>query len=288
MANCFFNAVATNSKIGKGTIEDLCSWMEKYVNVLFPENGVEYFSIDKFRDGNSTYLPTDPIPDGTTGDIRRIACFAYQGYSEGRRIEAAVGFVGYVFRQLFSIKSFGKSEECWQVARAMEEALSSIIHFGEVPEIVSMAEKLPKGWNYSRETSLKTTVIVHSTKDAVRVATANGQIFDQRSWKGLHPGNAKYAVEAVVKDWRTVLTNMRANFTEEVSLDEEVVIREEIPGYFISNRGEEGGGFYVLPPDGRSVCSIDYLGKFPDADSAVTAAINHQNQTKTLVQAKAS
>ena len=287
MANGFFHAVHVNSKIGKGTIADLVTWLEKYANVLFPENGIDYFAINQFRDIDSAFLPDDSVPSCKTADIHRIACFCNQGSSEGQRIEVAIGFADYVFRQVCSIKSFGSNAESWQIARAMEEALSSIIFYEEVPEIVSMAEKLPREGRYSRETNLTGTVVIRSTKDSVRVAV-NGQLFDQRSWKHQHPGNAKYAVEAVVKDWRTVLTNMRANFMEEAAPDEEVVIREDLPGYYITNRGEPGAtGFYILPPGGRFL-SNDFIGVFPDVDSAVSAATNHKNQAKAKAQAKAA
>ena len=57
----FFNAVKNGSTIGKGTVGELVRWIEAYVNVLFPDNGIDYWSDHKFG-GGSSLKHEDPVP----------------------------------------------------------------------------------------------------------------------------------------------------------------------------------------------------------------------------------
>ena len=49
----FFHASNRGHVIGNGTVGALVTWLEKYVNVVFPENGIEYFSDGRFEGKHS-------------------------------------------------------------------------------------------------------------------------------------------------------------------------------------------------------------------------------------------
>ena len=40
----FFNATCKANVVGDGTVGATITWLEKFINVLFPDNGIEYWS----------------------------------------------------------------------------------------------------------------------------------------------------------------------------------------------------------------------------------------------------
>ena len=87
----FFNAVRKNTSIGDGTVRDLVGWLERFINVIFPENGIEYWSGHEFpssaRDIGRRPVPTSGF-DPTS--VHHVACYVRGGYSEGNIIEASL------------------------------------------------------------------------------------------------------------------------------------------------------------------------------------------------------
>ena len=256
MKESFFNAVTSNTKmVGDGTAGDLVDWLERYINVLFPDNGIEYWADNRF--GGPTRLKRqDKVPTDGRGvaddEVHHVACYVREGANEGRIIEVLLYLRGDIYKGLCWIKSFGNADECWMIARAIDGALDSIIFWHELPEIVAMADKMPRQQRWSRETLLKEEVTILTTTDRLLVSTPSGLVLDDLSWAD-QPNLAKFAIEARVKDWSTVLTNMKATFK---CVD----------------------GFYVLPPGGNEHDDRTYLGYFPDADKAIAAAREHQTR----------
>lgn len=273
----FFNAVTTASRVGTGTVGELAAWLGKYVDVLFPENGIEYWS---YGSGQGALRSASAVPlAGLAQDtVHHVACYVRGGSNEGQIIELALSLRDGSFRSLAWVKTFGRADECWQIARAVNEALNSMIFCREVPEIVSMADKLPRAGLYSRVTNLPHKVTVWSSLSSVLVETERGQVLDARSWADSH------SAARVVADWVSVLTNLKAKFCQKAQ--PRLVVSDQAPGYVISDRGVEGcTGLYVLPPGGRPEFDSDYLGYYPDADSAIGAARDHHARHPWLVAA---
>ncbi len=270
----YFNAVSSADVVGKGTVRDLVAWLEKFVNVVFPENGIEYFS--DVQHGNGRGLkPEDLVPGAGLDEksIHHIACYVRPGSCEGRIIEVALCLRNGVFKSLAWVKTFGSADESWEIARAFDDALNSIIFWKEVPELVSMSEKVPRQHSWHRQTSLKEEVTILSSKDRVLVSTPSGLVLDDRCWEGQTTYKSSKAA-AVTQDWVTVLTGLNAKFKQvEGPLDQLTV--PDLPGYVISKRGVEVDGFYVLPPGGNPDDDRDYLGYFPNGDKAIAAAREH-------------
>ena len=275
----FFNAVTRNTKmVGDGTVGQLIDWLERYINVLFPENGIEYWA-DNHHAGPNRLRRGDRMPPVSSGldagSMHHVACYVREGSNEGRIIEVLLYLRGDVYKSLVWIKSFGSADECWMMARAIDRALDSLIFYYELPEIVAMADKMPRQERWHRETSLKEEVTILTTPDRLLVSTPSGLVLDDRSWADQGPKLAKLAIDARVKDWSTVLTNMQATF-KHVDVSADQVVAPDLPGYVISKRGVDVEGFYVLPPGGDELDDRTYLGYFPDADAAITASREHQ------------
>jgi hypothetical protein len=209
----FFHAVQQIEKVGDGTVGDLVDYLMQYINVLFPDNGIEYWADNRFANGKGLKR-FQPVPSaGLEPDsIHHVACYVRQGPNEGRIIEVCLYLRNDTLKSLVWIKTFGDDDECWSIARAIDAALNGILYFNELPEMVTMSGKLPRQENWYRKTSLTEEVTVTAGPASLRVATTSGLVFDDRNWseQGV---NAKFYVEAYLTDWQTVLQNLKARFT---------------------------------------------------------------------------
>ena len=280
MKKMFFNAVTSNTKaVGDGTVGQLIDWLEMYVNVLFPDNGIEHWADYSRHSSTNTLKREDLVPtaDHCSDDaVHHPAAYVRNGTCEGLIIEALLYMRGGDYRGLFWIKTFGSEDESWLIARAIGHALDSLIAWHELPELVDMARKLPRPYRWQRETSLAEEVTILTSTDRLLVSTPSGLVLDDRSWA--HEGvNARFHVEPRAKDWVTVLTNMKDNFKQVAVAPDQLVV-PDLPGYVISKRGVDVEGFYVLPPGGNELDDRAYLGYFPDADAAIGASREHQNR----------
>jgi hypothetical protein len=215
----FFHAVKRLQGDFNMKIVDLVKWLHTYVDVLFPENGIEYWDEDlssgplNYVRSNQVLTPLGNVPTAGTSDnsVHHIACYVREGSNEGEIIEVSLYLRNGKLLNLTWIKSFGSEEECWSIARAIAKSLSSFIFYYEEPELVSMAQKLPKDYPWYRQTNLKEQVLVEFSDHMVCVKTESGQIIDQRDFGATTPG-VQYAVQSYVQDWQMVLTNMRARY----------------------------------------------------------------------------
>ncbi len=274
MKSVFYNAAKNVSTVGDGTVGDLVDWLEKYVNAVFPENGIEFFSDDRsVGSGDLKRFQKVPICDGSRDGIHHIACYVREGACEGHIIEIAFYLHNDTYKALCWMKSFGSPDECWLIARAIYEVLHSLLAWNECSLIVDMAEMLPRTYKSCRQTSLQEEVLVCATSNTLKVCTASGHLFADLSF-AREGSNAHFHVEALVKDWVTVLTNMKARFRVQ---KERITGVRDLPGYLFTDRGvEECSGVYVLPPGGNPVDDRDYIGFFPDMERAIASARTHK------------
>jgi hypothetical protein len=275
MTQKYFCSVKPGKQIGDGTVGDLVDWLEIYVNLLFPENGIEYFS-DNRHGGPNALKRFQPVPvsGSKPEDVHHVVCYVRPGSCEGRIIEIALYLRDDTFKSVVWMKTFGSSEESWEIAHAIDAALNQILFWYETPEIVEMGLKLPKEQKWRRETSLAEEVIMSVTADAIKVATASGTVFDDRSWRN-EDRNAKFYVEPRLRDWEKVLTNMKARYRV---VKETRLVIPDCPGYVISDRGVEGcNGYYLLPPGGNPNDDRDYVGYFFMEANAIKAAQLHRD-----------
>lgn len=270
-----FHSVTTEKHVGKGTAKELLAWLEKYVNVLIPDNGIEYWSNNRY--GNGTDIkPEDRVP-AETGDndadrVDHAMSYVVDGSSEGRIIHIALLMRDGTHRSLGWIKSFGGEVECWQVARAISVALNHLLIYQELPRLVEYASHLPKQYSFERKTNLTDEVVIQKASHVLSIATDH-QILAQYDYTSRGDA-ARFYFDAMVKDWQTVLTNMGARWRVEETGTDEIVV-PELSGYRITNRAPGITGFYVLPPGGNAKDDRDWLGYYESAESAIEAAKQH-------------
>jgi len=199
----YFNATSPSTL---RSVRDLVVYLELLANALFPENGIEYFS-QLFAGTQRMGDEALPAP----GSVRGPAVFTYQGSCEGRIIRIGALTRTDELLQFAWIKTFGKAEECWAIARAISEALESILCDEATPEIVDYFLRMPREATWRRETSLAERVEITHDESSFRVATVSGRVLDFRDFSkdGV---NARFYVTPRVTDWCTVLTNMKADF----------------------------------------------------------------------------
>lgn len=213
MKTKYFKSVRKGS-VGDGSVGDLVDWLEQYINVLFPENGIEYWADNRYG-GADALKRFQPAPKAECGDegVHHYYCYVREGSCEGRIIEIRVHLRSGRDLSVVWAKSFGDADECWEIARAISEALESIFTWEEIPEIVDMAAKLPRSRLWRREVDLPETVTIDMTGYRLLVSTENGNVFDDRDWSS-EGVNAKFYPPSRLDDWVMVLTNMNVSFQE--------------------------------------------------------------------------
>lgn len=275
MNTSYFNATCTSNVVGDGTVGTIVTWLEQYVNTLFPDNGIEYFADNQYGRGRCLTRDARVPGAGLTDDcVHHVACYVREGSCEGRIIEVSLCLRGEEFKSLTWIKTFGNADECWNIARAIDAALNSIIFWNEVPLLVEMSMKVPRQHPWYRFTNLDEEVTILSGTDKVLVTTASGRVLEDRSWVDQQKFKGSNAT-AVTQDWVTVLTNTKVRFKLVKDTTDRLAV-PDLPGYVISKRGIDVEGFYVLPPGGNEHDDRTYLGYFPDADAAIQASRDHQ------------
>lgn len=213
----FFHSVNNVKAVGDGTVGDLVDWLERLINVLFPDNGIEYWADDRCSGTHALKRAARlPMVGYEAEHIHHIVSYVREGGCEGHIIEVGLYMRTGEVKTLSWAKTFGGEEESWTVARVISKAMDSILLYGEVPEIVEMADKMPRQQRWHRETSLKEMITIGVQQDAIEVISGSGLVLDRRDWKSAGP-NAKFSVEARLKDWEIVLSNMKANFRVEVA-----------------------------------------------------------------------
>lgn len=274
-----FHTVTNETKVGRGTGRELLAWLDEFVNILVPDNGIEYWS-DTYYGNSHDIKPHDLVPtciaDDEENRVLHAGCFVANGYSEGRIIHISL-FMRRGHRSLGWIKSFGTQAQCWEVARVITEALNHLLVFQELPRLVEFARCLPKQYRFERKTTLTDEVKIQQGRHILTIAT-HRQVLAQYDYTS-HGDAARYRIEALIKDWQIVLTNMGARWQCEDVETEDIVV-SELSGYRITNRAPGITGFYVLPPGGDANDDRDWLGYFETAASAVEAAKAHQLNTQ--------
>lgn len=206
----FFHTVAQGKTIGNGTVTELVTWLENYINLLFPNNGIEWWSYND-QGVSQGFKGSEQVPDHTT--IHHFACYARQGNSEGNIIETVFSMRDGTFVRLCSAKNFGGATESLEISVAISVALNSIYFYHEVPELVSMSQKVPRRYNWERQTSLTEPVYLVCKHDSITIRTKSDVLF-HRDFTETPDHFQLQAIEAIRKDWIKVLTNMGARIIE--------------------------------------------------------------------------
>lgn len=271
-----FHTVLSNAQVGNGTAGDLINWLEAYVNVLMPNNGVEYWSDNRYGRGRSL-KQTDRVPSATaTNDEDRVdhaACYVIDGCSEGRIVHIVLFMRDGSFIKLAWIKTFGQEAECWQIARAVSVALNSLLRYGELPRLVEFAAYLPKRQRWDRATTLEEEVIIQKGGQTLTIATYRTVLAQYDL--SVHGAAAPFYFDALIEDWKIVLTNMKARWRL-VEDETSEIMAPDLQGYRITNRATGITGFYVLPPGANALDDREWLGYYPSSQAAVDAARQHK------------
>lgn len=216
MRTKFFRAVRKGNVVGDGTAGALIDWLQLYINLLFPDNGIEYWADNErgYGPGLRRFQPV-PAPGREDGQFHHVACYVRDGNCEGKIIHVAFILQADRLLELAWIKSFGSEEECSQIAMAIRHALDSILIWEEIPEIVDMAIKVPKKYRWERK-AMSDVGKVTITRDqcSIKVQGENGVVYEDRSWEECGQ-NAIFAVDAMVTDWPVVLKSMGVTFAVE-------------------------------------------------------------------------
>ena len=143
MQTKYCHAVRKMTQIGDGSRRDMASWLEKYCNALFPENGIEYVTTEDRTGG-----PSKPVPG--VMDVHHVAVYWHDGNCEGRIIRVALCLKDQSFFEIAYMKLFSPVEECMELTRALNEAVASMVIWEEEPLLVGMFTKVPKRYSYER------------------------------------------------------------------------------------------------------------------------------------------
>ncbi|MCX7173901.1 MAG: hypothetical protein NT159_08240 [Proteobacteria bacterium] len=275
MKNKRFNAVQPTC-LHLGSAGELLQWLRAYVDTLFPENGIEYWSGNEYAEGPFVIKEAEVLAD--IGAVHHVACYAHCGSSEGYIIELQLQIRVAGMRRLCYAKAFGAYDDCWAIARACSDALESIFHYGEAPMIVEIAALVPRIPNQKAQFALAGPVQIAMQGDSVTVMDGSC-VLDSVTFPN---DGGNYQALAYADDWQFVLESRGIPVKRS---QVRFLTAPDLAGYVISDRGVEGcTGFYVLPPGGYEKDDRDYLGYFPLARDALSAARSHLAEVQNASQ----
>lgn len=264
MRTKFFNAVKKGTFSTAGELVDA---LEKITNTLFPENGMEYWSDNRYA--TAAYKKDSTLP--ADGDVHHVAVYVRLGNCEGRVIEVFLNLRDGGFKNLTWAKTFGSGKECWEIAEMLTEVLESIFVWREIPVILEMTDKMPRQQTWHRETNLRKKVTVDVSLDTLRVS-AGDLILEDLDCRHAEE-NAHFTIDGYLKDWIKVLQCLKADF--EVILPKTVNL-PSLPGYvFLPQGGDHIEGYQVFLPG--EACN-DEVGDFDNLTEAICAAHRHKRR----------
>lgn len=273
MKSPFFKS--TTSSIGAlANVGSLRQFLSDYINIIFPNNGIDYWSDDKYRE--AAYRNNDPLP--TTGnnakDVSEVAAYSVKGGSEGYRVRVFLHLNDGTHQFLASCKVFGTARDSWEIAIAVSEVLENLFFFQRIPNLVAMHALLPRKNKCDLNSTIIGPVIISQSTSSLVVCTLDGFLIDIIDAK--HDGLQSFnEIENYRQDWEYIL---RINSVQFSVQQQKVYPFIDLPGYIISDRGvPDITGVYALPPNGNPNDDRDYLGYFKTIDDAVNACKSHQS-----------
>lgn len=211
------------------TAGDLVNWIEQYVKLLFPQSGIEYWYDN--RHTKTGYKPFSALP-GTkdnSEDLHHVACYVSKGSCEGRLIYVTLALRDEQMRSLTTVKTFGKEDECHQIASAITEALDHIFFNREKPLLLDFAKRVPRtrtSWCY--ETSLNEKVLLTFDDTSIVVKTESGTTLYEQSFDD-QGQNARFNVDSQRVDWSKVLDSFERLTWSAVDLRTAVNAESAVP-----------------------------------------------------------
>lgn len=174
--------------------------LEAVVTAVLPENGIEWFANVGEYVGDMpqgvVVRPSECLPDDVVYSRIAPMVSVRSGYSEGVLLECGLTYSrkeykGVEFALFGHIKSFGSVDECWQVARVMEQEMCMIFGDQQMSLLPQLAAKLPKEHSWDRGTTLAGEVNVGLVQDdlgwQVNIGSARGDLVDSADFKVASP-----------------------------------------------------------------------------------------------------
>lgn len=178
MTRHFFKAILT-SKPDFENVGALTKFLETYMNAIFANHGIEYWSTDSYL-GVSDYKNSDPIPKQGRGKNKFLSVASYVVHSgEGHRLHVALNLSDGRHKLLATCKLFDKLENAWMMAMAITEVLEEILMYEVMPAITFMHEKLPKYSKFSPISNFQGEIVIEYSHVHLKVYSSAGQVFDE-------------------------------------------------------------------------------------------------------------
>lgn len=207
----FFHSVR-RGVVGDGTVRELMQWLESYIALVVPNNGIEYWA-NHTSGGEYALKVFQSLPVAGLGmnDLIHPVCYVRSG-NESPIIELGLQLRNGMIKSLGWVKSFGSDEECWRIAHALTQALESILLQEDVPLIVEMSASLPRKWAWETKSSLQGQAKLVFTPFSLSLVDQGGAEIFKQDWSDLDAAHAWSKVEACRKDWVKVLLGCRVDF----------------------------------------------------------------------------
>lgn len=207
----FFNAVRQNKEDISTTFSDvtLLNWLQKYVQAVCPDNGIDWWS-----HGQATYeLKKSPLVSDK--DFHHVAVYVTSGSNEGEIIRVNLMKKDGGIQEIGYAKSFGPSEQNWQIAMAINKALESLYFYGSTPVITELMAKLPVKSCYDNYSN--TVLVYHDETRLKLIVKETGDVLDQYDFHELG-SDAKFKIQPLLADWVSLLTKFNVKH-EDVTLE---------------------------------------------------------------------
>lgn len=271
-----FHSSFSPTKPNFASIRDLTDFLQTYIRIVLPDNGIEYWSTGHHL-SPSAFNENDPVPvfGRDTEKYQSVAAYMVMG---GEALRMNVAFIrgDSTHKLLTSCKIFGPHDDAWLIARAITEVLNDIVFYEQMPAIVEIHKKLPRSSPYSWESTLKGDVYIDYSPFTLTIKTGHGDTLDHYDYS-TKPEIANFFIDKYLQDWYRVLRSQRLSYKlNQVKRYQ----TPDLPGYVFDLRGTPDSPLiYVLKPGGDFDNQDDFIGFDMESEKAVMRARKHYNQS---------
>jgi len=181
-----------NSDLLMGEVRNLRIHLERLANVLYPDNGIEWFNDALPEDAQSQRGISVPGLSVLSPELCSSAMPVVSvstGANEGLRIHCGVmhNHLSHdnrrpvrAFSLLSVAKTFGGTDESWGIARLFQKEMEVIFNQEQMSILPDLGDKLPRSHSFLRHTDLVGSIAIRMSRDeagfVVDVATPVDQL----------------------------------------------------------------------------------------------------------------
>jgi hypothetical protein len=211
MSKIYHAKVASNLETG----EHLSTWLEKYIDAVVPNNGIEYWTeFSKLR-------PNVRFPIWNAAqqvDFKHFAVYQQIGSSEGILIDVVVKFTDLSAKPIARLKTFANEKIAAQIIAALNHAISDIGFYRVQPIMDEIDALIPRERSFDQNTNYQGVFVLSVTNSKLVVSLGSQQVLADYDFSS--SVDSACFVNQYLTDWLLMLKRRNCRFKLEGATDQ--------------------------------------------------------------------